>query len=492
MTAGPRPRLGLGPRSLRVKLLGIGLLLALLPLALLAFAALYEQFLLGRLQRRLDAAAGEAALTPDAGLPALGQRRRLEIARLDAQGRVVARSGTMAVALERGPVEDLGERLVGKGPPESLETAAGDSAGWRERSEVRSALNGVGDVGQWISPSTETMVVSLARPLPGGGALYLLAGSHRGVQRLIFLRRQIYLLVLYEVVLALPLVLLFGLRIVRPIERLAEGARRYPAVPLADPRLLARNDEIATLARVLGAMAADLEHRRQQAADLGADMAHEFKNPLASIAASAELLSSGKTPTPERLALVSRTIEQSVERLRRSLDELLALLRLEQAVPAEAREPVAYPAAYAAFIDGLLDDYRRDPRYAGWRFTLSGEAGAPALSLPLNRTRWAELLRNLLDNALVQPAEVREIVVSLARTAEGVVTSVRDHGPGISPENQKKIFQRFFTARPAGAPPGTGLGLSVVETIARAHGGHVAVTSPPDGGAEFRVVVPVD
>jgi two-component system sensor histidine kinase MprB len=311
-----------------------------------------------------------------------------------------------------------------------------------------------------------------------------LTGTHRGVQRLIFLRRQIYLLVLYEVLLALPLVLLFAFRIVRPIERLADAARRYPAVPLADARLLGRNDEIATLARILATMAADLEHRRQQAADLGADMAHEFKNPLASIAASAELLSSSKALTPERLALVSGTIEKSVERLRRSLDELLALLRLEQAVPAEAREPVDYPP----FLDGLLEEYRRDPRWTGWRFTLRCAPGLPAL--PLNRARWAELLRNLIDNALVQPAVEPEVVVEVRAADGAIVTSVRDHGPGISAENRDKIFRRFFTARPAGAPPGTGLGLSVVETIARAHGAHVEVAAAPDGGAEFKVVLP--
>jgi signal transduction histidine kinase len=478
-----RPRLGAGPRSLRVKLIGVGLALAILPLLLLAFASTYEELLVGRLKQRLTAAADQAARAPAEELPALGRRLHLEIARLDGQGRPVARSHTMGLALERGPLDRIGERLVGKGPPESLEAADGESGGWGEREEVRSALGGTAASRVRTSPSTETVVVALAQPLPGGGALYLLTGSHRGVQRLIFLRQQIYLMVLYEVVLALPLVLLFAFRIVRPIERLADAAHRYPAVPLADEALLRRNDEIATLARILSTMAADLERRRQQATELGADMAHEFKNPLASIAASAELLSSTKALTPERVALVSSTIERSVERLRRSLDELLALLRLEQSVPAEARESVEL----RPFLEGLLDDYREDPRWADWRFTVVVE-GPPALSL--NRARWAELLRNLIDNALVQPATRRELVITVRREGDGLVTSVRDHGPGISPDNQKKIFQRFFSARPPGVPAGTGLGLSVVETIARAHGGHVEVASPADGGAELRVVLP--
>jgi two-component system, OmpR family, sensor histidine kinase ChvG len=479
-----RPRLGAGPRSLRVKLIGIGLVLALLPLVLLALALLYEQWLVGRLRHRLQAAAEQSAGAAEAELPALGRKLRVEIARLDGQGRVVARSRTMEAALERGPVDRIGERLVGSGPAESLEVADAEGGPWGERDEVKAALAGTVTPAERHSSSTQTIVVALAQPRPGGGAVYLLTATHRGVQRLVFLRRQIYLLVLYEVLLALPLVLLFAFRIVRPIERLADAARRYPAVPLADEKLLGRNDEIATLARILATMAADLERRRQQAADLGADMAHEFKGPLASIAASAELLSTSKALTPERLALVSGTIEKSVERLRRSLDELLALLRLEQAVPAEAREPVGY----REFLGSVLDDYRGDPRWAGWRFTLAGEVDGP---VSLNRARWAELLRNLIDNALVQPAEQKEIVVSVRRRDGMLATSVRDHGPGVSAENREKIFRRFFTARPAGAAPGTGLGLSVVETIARAHGAHVEVGAPEGGGAEFTVVLPL-
>ncbi len=478
------PRLGAGPRSLRVKLFAVATIFALLPLALLGVAAVYEEVLAKGHARRLRRAADEAARAGPEALPAIGRAHRVEIARLDARGAVLARARTMAEALERSAVGAVGERLVGAAPGESLEEADRGLGAWPARAEVGRALAGREAVGRHPSRSAETLVVTLARPLPGGGALYLLAGSHRGVRRLVFLRRQLLQLVIYELALALPLLLLFAFRIVRPIERLAAAARRYPAVPLADPDLLRRNDEIATLARVLGDLAGDLERRRREAADLGADIAHEFKNPLASIGAAAELLASSKALTPERVALVSTTIEGAVARLRRSIDELLALLRLEQAVPGEARALVPY----AAFLDELLETYRRDPRHAGWAFTLDvdGDVG----EVRINGPRWAELLRNLVDNALVQPAARREIVVAARRAADGVETRVRDHGPGVSPENQAKIFQRFFSARPAGVPPGTGLGLSIVETIARAHGGRVAVRSSAGAGAEFVVILP--
>jgi len=394
-----RARLGAGPRSLRFKLIALGVLLALLPLLMLAISWTYEQALVAEEVHRLHAVARQAATMEPAGLRAFAARSHVEIVRFDRAGAVTARSDTMASALGRSAVGQLGETLVGADAPESLERADHDFGPWAERDEVKGALlEGRAASATRLSRSAETVVITLAQPLPAGGALYVLTGSHRGVRRLIVVRRELVQLALYEVVLALPLLLLYGFRVVRPIARLAEAARRYPAVPLADEQLMARGDEIATLARTLSAMAADLESRRRQAVDLGSDISHEFKNPLASIAASAELLSSTKTLTPERVALVTSTIGQSVDRLRRSIDDLLALLRLEAAVPNEPREP----CAYQALLRDLCDEYQRDPRYADWLFTL--DAGAAPDDLPLNRRRWAELLRNLIDNALVQPA----------------------------------------------------------------------------------------
>jgi two-component system sensor histidine kinase ChvG len=476
------------PRRLRVTLVELGLALVVLPLVLLAVAVVYERWSTGEQQRMLSRAAAVAAAGSPVERARLAARDRVIIARLDATGTVVERAPPAATPLGHSPIGAVGERLVGEGEHEqTLDRADAQLPPWTARAEVRAALAGAPAVGQHLTPDGEALVVTAAAPLAGGGALYLLAGSHRGVRRLVRVRRQLAELVVYELVLAAPLLIVFAIGLARPLERLADAARRYPAAPLADARLLGRRDEIGALARTLAQMTEDLDARRRAAAELGADIAHEFKNPLATIAASAELLASTERPGPDRLALCAQSIGGAVERLRRSIDELLALLRLEQAVPGEAREATPY----GPFLEALADEYRRDPRAGGWTFAVDVTPAAAACAPPLNRQRWTEMLRNLVDNALVQPSAVRRIDVG-ARVQDGdLVTFVRDHGPGISPENRARIFRRFFTQRPPGAPPGTGLGLSIVETVAYAHGARVDVRSEPGQGAELRVTLPL-
>src|SRR5690606_30230766 len=122
-----------------------------------------------------------------------------------------------------------------------------------------------------------------AAPHPDGGAIYVETVSQRGIRRLLGLRSELLKLVLYQLLAGAVFATLLGRWLVRPLERLAEGAARYPVAALADDSLLKRPDEVGQLARSFDTLARSLEERRSATVELAADMAHELKNPLATI-----------------------------------------------------------------------------------------------------------------------------------------------------------------------------------------------------------------
>lgn len=469
-------------RSARsVILLGTGLLLAL-PLLLLGFAYGYERWLVRSERRHLEALA--VPLESAADLGAAAAAAHVSVRRLDRHGRLVADSKTDELAVQQSLISGLIGKMAKDAAPVSLgglEQVLGPLA---DRVEVRAALSGQPAFAEREPPGGLVVLLTLAVPAPDHGALVLTQASRRGVRRLLVLRRELFQLTLYSAGAALLLALLLVRRLVRPLESLAAAARAYPAVPLAAPSLLLREDELGELARAVTQMAQDLDARRRATADLGADIAHALKNPLAALRTAAELLTPGRELGEERRRLIASRVEESVARLQRALDDLLRLLRIESELSDEPRERVDY----ARFLEQVLDEYRRDVRYAGW--VLRTEVAPDVGEVRLAAERWAELLRNLLDNALIQPPSRREIVLRSQRTPSAVVTEVQDFGPGIPLEDQERIFHRFFTRRPTGATPGTGLGLSIVSSIAKAHGGKVAVFSRPGEGATFRITLP--
>jgi len=466
------------PRGVRRALVVATLVLTLLPLLMLFSAWSYERWLTGAYSTRLLELASTLTRRPDL---AAVRSADAEAQIFDGTGTVTWDSHTEERAIHPSLIGGFIERVVelllpGDPPPERWATIAPIVAGYHLADD-----RDVPQLGTIITPSGQSLIFVVRAHTLDGGSVVVVKVSRRGLRRLLAVHHDLAKLLLFQVALSLVFALLLGRWLVRPLEALTNAARAYPARPLAEAKLAARNDEIGELARSFATLADALESRRRDTADIGADIAHEFKNPLATIAASAELLTSSRALDDDRRTLIAKQIGSAVQRLRAAIDRMLALLRLEVELQTEPLVAVDY----AALVEDVLAEYRADPRCTGWRFAANVDESAR--SVELMNARWRELLRNLIDNALVQPAERREIIVTARREADRHITLVRDHGPGVSEGNRDKIFRRFFSQRPANTPAGTGLGLSIAVAIAAAHGGSVTLDVIDGAGAQLKI-----
>lgn len=475
------------PRTARFAIVMTALFLVLIPLVMLLISYIYERYIVIQYRSQLERVAQRIASAPNVDLHELGTDQGVDIWRVNRQGHPIAHSATSDEAMRRSTVGGFLEALLdplgftSRTSASELERSFGPVGG---REEALAALAGETVFTQQSSAAGDAVMFTYAAPMEDG-ALVITKFSLRGLRRLLGLRIELMKLMAAQIVFAAIMIVLLSRWLVRPLEQLAAAVREFPDREIAVPALTERRDEIGELSRAITSLAHSLDSKRRMTAELAADLAHELKNPLATIAAASEHYAFTQDPAPSKRQTVHDHILTAVTRMQTTADEVLRLMRLEVALGELPREQVDY----GSFVEALLDEYRRDVRYADYTFTPELDDALPPVRLVTSA--WDKLLRNLLDNALVLPATRKELVVSARVEGAHLVTLVRDFGPGISEGNLDKIFRRFFTQRPEGAPPGTGLGLSIVKTVAEAHGGTVEVHSKPGEGATFRVLLPI-
>jgi two-component system OmpR family sensor kinase len=213
-----------------------------------------------------------------------------------------------------------------------------------------------------------------------------------------------------------------------------------------------------------------------------ADASHELRTPVATIRGYAELYRTGALRDGAELDDAMRRTEQESVRMGDLVDDLLHLARLDQGRPLE-RSPVDIRALAA---DAVLDAQAVAPRR-----DLRVEGDDPVVVAGDER-RLRQVVANLVGNALVHAPEAR-IVVRVDATAATAVLEVSDDGPGMSPQDAARAFDRFYRAdasrqRHRG---GSGLGLSIVDATVRALGGRASIDSHPGQGTTVRVELPL-
>ncbi|WP_306362815.1 cell wall metabolism sensor histidine kinase WalK [Nocardia sp. CC227C] len=228
-----------------------------------------------------------------------------------------------------------------------------------------------------------------------------------------------------------------------------------------------------TFEPVVRSLRSSVERERR----LVGDVSHELRTPLTTLITSVGVLQRYQAELPERCRLALGLVTDEIEHLRRVLDDMLALARMEAGVHAGDADPLS--------LKELLIH------------TLSGRKHAPELLTVMQdsmiRGRKLELERavgNLLDNAVRHGGGI--VGITLRRNGDEAVIMVDDAGPGVAVADRKRVFDRFTTVR-AGRRrvTGTGIGLALVAETVSAHGGRVECGERPGGGARFIIRLPV-
>lgn len=215
-------------------------------------------------------------------------------------------------------------------------------------------------------------------------------------------------------------------------------------------------------------------------------VSHELRTPLTSIRMFTESMRLDDEMDPETRAQYLDTVLRESERLSRLVDNVLRFARIEQGRAAYDLQP----ASLAEVVESAVRGFSRPAEQAGFRLEVSVAPDLPPVLA--DRDALEQAILNLLGNAMKYSGASREIALRVERDDGRAAIRVIDRGIGIAPEEQARIFERFYRAGTAESRriPGAGLGLTLVDHIAKAHGGGVSVESFPQAGSTFTIRIP--
>ncbi|MFZ1682440.1 MAG: sensor histidine kinase, partial [Rhizobiaceae bacterium] len=271
--------------------------------------------------------------------------------------------------------------------------------------------------------------------------------------------------------------MLLASTIARPLRRLSEAAvrvRRGVKNRVAIPDFSERQDEIGHLSVAVRDMTNALYARIEAIESFAADVAHELKNPLTSLRSAVETLPLARNEDSRKRLL--DIIQHDVRRLDRLITDISDASRLDAELAREDATAIDLRKLATDIVTISTDTTRhRKPIRVDLRVGKLPSSGRGFI-VNGHESRLGQVLVNLIENARsFVPDENGRVVVSLSRSGKRIVLTVDDNGPGIKPEALERIFERFYTDRPAGEAFGqnSGLGLSISRQIVEAHGGRL-------------------
>ena len=249
-----------------------------------------------------------------------------------------------------------------------------------------------------------------------------------------------------------------------------------------------REDEIGKLTRSIDEMTKELQKRTTRAESFSNDLAHEIRNPLASLKSASELLD--KTTAKMESEKLLKIINHDAERIERLITDYSQMLKDEASWSREQMSKINL----IEIISNVADDFRQDLKNQNKQIQIKiknkivSKNGYFILGI---ESRLEQVIANLLDNSISFSDEDNKIEIKIEETSSNLVILIKDEGPGFSETSPQKIFKRFYSNRPKNFGKHSGLGLNIVKNIVELHEGTISASNRVNKrGAQVEVLLP--
>ena len=466
-----------------------------------------ERFSLARAEAQIaaDALGGLSRTKRKALIMRVGSEQKLRMRLYDRRGELVGDSFALA-----GPVFSLADPrddpwyqkaargidravdfLVRAPPiPDFVEPADLDAKAWPEIGEARASEATV--ISQRLAPDRTPVITAAVRVGEKGDMLLTTRNAPDLVESIRDARQSLAIIVGTALIVSILLSLFLARTIIQPLRLLVRAAIRVRLGrdrAVVVPRLPERRDEIGMLARSISDMSLALRQRIDAVESFAADVAHEIKNPLASLRSALE--SAERVADPALRRQLIEIAAHDIQRIDRLVTEISEASRIDAELSRTTFAPVDMVRLVLTLVSArdsrAIDRISEDGRVP---IAVSHRGGGSCV-VPGDAARLERVLDNLLDNAASFSPPGAPIEVDVLGDAGRVAIAVSDQGPGIPTQAREQVFERFHSLRPAGEDFGnhSGLGLAIARSIVEAHYGTLSAHDRVDGGPGARLVV---
>jgi len=253
-------------------------------------------------------------------------------------------------------------------------------------------------------------------------------------------------------------------------------------------KIFIRDDEIGKLTLSIDEMTKELQQRTSRAETFSNDLAHEIRNPLASLKSASELLD--KTTEKNESEKLLKIINHDVERIERLITDYSQMLKDEASLSREKMSKINL----VEIINSVAEDFKQDLTNQNKKIEITvvdkihSKNGYYIFGIS---NRLEQVIANLLDNSISFSQNNQTIEIALEETSNNVLMTIKDEGPGFSETSPQKIFKRFYSNRPKSFGKHSGLGLNIVKNIVELHKGTIAASNRLNTkGAQVEVLLP--